>query len=225
MNGFDISTISSVYVGSTQYSSIYKGSTLIWPINQQLPYDAEVEYLESSGTQFIKTGVDTYDGDFIVNIDGSITELASGNNYTVFFGSDSNLQLGVNYDGKAFKGNGFSQSITYEINTRYQIEGRFSQNENNSYYYVNNSDTGLKRATIAYASNCLFAAGYVNASKYGIKAKIYKCTISRNNVIIKDFIPVRIGQTGYMYDKVSGQLFGNQGTGDFILGRDKLPNG
>lgn len=26
---------------------------------------------------------------------------------------------------------------------------------------------------------------------------------------------------GYMYDKVSGQLFGNQGTGNFILGADK----
>ena len=34
-------------------------------------------------------------------------------------------------------------------------------------------------------------------------------------------IPVRVGQVGYMYDRVSGQLFGNQGTGNFILGEDK----
>jgi hypothetical protein len=34
-------------------------------------------------------------------------------------------------------------------------------------------------------------------------------------------IPVRIGTTGYMYDRVSGQLFGNAGTDDFILGNDK----
>lgn len=31
MNGFDLSTISSLYVGSIQYSSLYYGSTLIWP--------------------------------------------------------------------------------------------------------------------------------------------------------------------------------------------------
>jgi hypothetical protein len=36
-----------------------------------------------------------------------------------------------------------------------------------------------------------------------------------------DLIPVRIGNVGYMYDKVSGQLFENQGTGNFILGPDK----
>ena len=36
-----------------------------------------------------------------------------------------------------------------------------------------------------------------------------------------DLIPVRVGQVGYMYDKVSGQLFGNVGTGDFGLGPDK----
>ena len=35
-----------------------------------------------------------------------------------------------------------------------------------------------------------------------------------------DLVPVRIGSTGYMYDKVSGNLFGNSGTGSFILGPD-----
>lgn len=33
-----------------------------------------------------------------------------------------------------------------------------------------------------------------------------------------DLIPVRIGTTGYMYDKISGQLLA--GTGEFILGQD-----
>ena len=35
-----------------------------------------------------------------------------------------------------------------------------------------------------------------------------------------DLIPVRLGDTGYMYDKISGKLFGNSGTGKFILGPD-----
>jgi hypothetical protein len=38
--------------------------------------------------------------------------------------------------------------------------------------------------------------------------------------MLRDFIPVRKGTTGYMYDKVSGQLFGNSGSGNFILGPD-----
>lgn len=35
-----------------------------------------------------------------------------------------------------------------------------------------------------------------------------------------DFIPVRIGTKGYLYDKVSKRLFGNAGTGSFTLGPD-----
>ena len=41
------------------------------------------------------------------------------------------------------------------------------------------------------------------------------------STLVRDFIPVRIGQTGYLFDKVSRQLFGNSGTGNFILGPDK----
>ena len=36
-----------------------------------------------------------------------------------------------------------------------------------------------------------------------------------------DLIPVRKGNIGYLYDKVSGKLFANQGTGTFTLGPDK----
>lgn len=35
-----------------------------------------------------------------------------------------------------------------------------------------------------------------------------------------DIIPVRIGKTGYMFDRISGRYYTNQGTGDFILGQD-----
>ena len=45
-------------------------------------------------------------------------------------------------------------------------------------------------------------------------------SISLNNIVLRDLIPVRVGKVGYMYDKVSGQLFGNSGTGEFILGPD-----
>ena len=50
--------------------------------------------------------------------------------------------------------------------------------------------------------------------------KVYYFQIYEGNDLVLDLIPVRIGQIGYMYDKVSGQLFKNSGTGDFILGPD-----
>lgn len=57
--------------------------------------------------------------------------------------------------------------------------------------------------------------------KYYFEGKIYNISLYSDDVKLRDFIPVRIGTTGYMYDKVSKQLFGNAGTGDFILGPDK----
>jgi hypothetical protein len=50
--------------------------------------------------------------------------------------------------------------------------------------------------------------------------RIYYLKVLNGNQPVFDAIPVRVGQVGYMYDKVSGQLFGNAGTGDFILGPD-----
>lgn len=50
MSGFDLSTISSVYVGSTQYSSIYYGSTLIWPTGPQ-PHDYSLDYFTIESLQ------------------------------------------------------------------------------------------------------------------------------------------------------------------------------
>jgi hypothetical protein len=51
--------------------------------------------------------------------------------------------------------------------------------------------------------------------------RIYYCQISQGVNLVRDFIPVRVGNVGYMYDKISGKLFENQGTGNFILGPDK----
>lgn len=51
-------------------------------------------------------------------------------------------------------------------------------------------------------------------------ADFYYFKLLRNNVLIFDGIPVRVGTVGYMYDRVSGQLFGNDGTGAFTLGPD-----
>ena len=51
--------------------------------------------------------------------------------------------------------------------------------------------------------------------------QIYDKGVSADGTLVRDFIPVRVGDVGYMYDRVSGQLFGNAGTGEFIIGPDK----
>lgn len=50
--------------------------------------------------------------------------------------------------------------------------------------------------------------------------RIYYFKWSKGNETLRDFIPVRVGDEGFMYDRVSGKLFGNVGDGKFILGPD-----
>ena len=49
---------------------------------------------------------------------------------------------------------------------------------------------------------------------------VYYLKWYKANKLILDLIPVRIGDEGFMYNKVDGTLFGNAGTGRFILGND-----
>lgn len=56
----------------------------------------------------------------------------------------------------------------------------------------------------------------------GGSVQIASVKIHDNGVLVRDFVPVRIETAGYLYDKVTGNLFGNSGTGSFILGPDKI---
>lgn len=51
--------------------------------------------------------------------------------------------------------------------------------------------------------------------------RIYAAKLYDSNTLVRDFIPVRVGSVGYLYDRVTQQLFGNAGTGAFVLGPDK----
>ena len=66
----------------------------------------------------------------------------------------------------------------------------------------------------------IFARGSYGGNVVNIGQQFYYFKIRRNGVLERDFVPVRVGTTGYMYDKVSKQLFGNAGSGNFILGND-----
>lgn len=50
--------------------------------------------------------------------------------------------------------------------------------------------------------------------------RIFYFRLDKAGKKVFDLVPVRKGDEGLMYDRVSGKLFGNSGTGKFILGPD-----
>ena len=94
------------------------------------------------------------------------------------------------------------------------------------------SKNGSNIATIGriyYNEKCVFYIfsasdnDSISNNPFGIsRSRIYSFKIvNEMNEYVADFIPVRKDGVGYIYDRVSGELFGNQGTGAFIIGPDK----
>lgn len=207
--------------------------TAAWSV-KRLPYDAEVEYLESTGTQWIDTGIVCSIG---IGVKAGIAVLELNNTtYPQFFGSYdpeiliefggwcnniSEYGAGTTIDSIEARVSSFPFVCETKIN--YLSDGVVSvtsdsQNDHITFKYDRDLN-GMKFM--------LFAGGDLNGvTSYDGKCRIYGCVVTDVENVKADFIPVRFTNEkgvseGAMYDRVSGQLFGNQGTGDFVIGPDK----
>lgn len=187
------------------------------------PYKCRVEYLESSGTQYIDTGY---------KLD-SKKKISIG--FSVSSNQESKVPCGV-YDGTnwtyvvyTFGSNGL---VTFNNSTQNNL-GSFNSGrhdlvvdyKNLTYTYDGTSST-LTGTTRDYTLNLILFGrnnkGTADALFNGLKVYYFK--EYDNDVLVRDFIPV-LDNSGRpaMYDQVSGQLFYNQGSGEFTYGRQIIP--
>jgi hypothetical protein len=102
------------------------------------------------------------------------------------------------------------------INTRYDIVSDPSTG-----WIINGTtyNSAANNTSTRSLYNCyLYSLNQSGINIENTAMKIYYFKIYEGSVLMMDLIPVRVGQVGYMYDRVSGQLFGNSGTGNFTLG-------
>ena len=195
-----------------------------------LPYDAEVEYLESTGTQWIDTRANANSNLSVeikmanvgtpwnnVNPIGVILITPRCRHHLNFddkvgiiyyFGKNADCLIVSNHkpaDAEifTFKVDAISKAFTF---------GTFLGTFPNDTF-----DTGL--------SYWLFGRNGTTPPYLG-SLRIYSAKLWDGNILARDFIPVRFtnerGETeGAMYDRVSGHLYRNAGTGAFVIGPDK----
>lgn len=192
---------------------------------KNLPYDAEIEYMQGDGVSYIDTGI-------ICSNDSKVELKAKNNNNTIangMFGSriyvdkmsrcfylyslnTSQVQFGFNNTGE-------------NANTETSAEHTYIIEKNGCYRdgvkVLDVSNAPFVCPSSALLFSCHTGSNGLNVDSRMMTGRINYCKIWNSNVLVRDLIPVRVGTTGYMYDKVSGQLFSNQGTGAFILGPDK----
>ena len=175
----------------------------------RLPYDSEVEYLESTGTQYIDTGI-TPD----INGISKISFMPTVSSSPVVWGCQ-NFTETSGY-GRYFTISGVSSTAYRPVGNVYDIE----LNGETDSYYVNGvlQSSSSSFFKVSASGNCWLFGRSDNGNLESVR--IYSTSFAVGGIIVRDFIPVRVGTTGYMYDRVSGKLFDNQGSGNFIVGPD-----
>ena len=193
---------------------------------KRLPYDAEVEYLESTGTQYIDIGaIIPPDVDF--EFTGSIvSDVANGCIFGETYGfawaaTNPGYSLATTTYGRIYLRYGDSTATTIG-RTSIGLGNTFTASLSGTSFQVNGQSVATVARISSFAgivsSMAVFRRNYIGAFNPAYSA------VRINNLKfgnLFDLIPVRVGTVGYLYDRVSGALFGNAGTGDFVLGPDK----
>lgn len=202
-----------MFEGHQRFTNVTVTFTFTAVNSNGLPYDAEVEYLQSSGTQYIDTGISPHQN---IALEIKWKNTSNQNSKYLFGSGTTNSNCIRAYIGSSsnWRFGGGSVSInTQDTTTRTATMNKTRITINGTNYNYSGSV-----GTFSSSTSIKIFAGATGSSQ--ISTRIYYFKVWDNETLVMDLIPVRVGQTGYMYDRVSGNLFGNDGSGDFALGQD-----
>ena len=195
-----------------------------------------LEYIESTGTQWIDTGVVYSSANHKSVVKFSHVSSGSDNAPWWVWGSDSvlttngsrsgsvalksdNNTLGIGVGEVTGGGSPYTISnptvpITVDVETK--DNNTFSVSVNGLSIYNNISFNGSCYGT---SSEVLFGINVKGTIQQKTSTKIYAAQFYDNGILVRDFIPVK-DDTGHgaLYDKVTQQIFYNSGEGEFIPG-------
>ena len=199
--------ISIVFIALLHITAICRGD--VCPVGYQPAEYQILEYIESTGTQYIDTG-------FIPNNNSKLyikfRDISSTGAWAAGVNAGRGLtdNFGVSKDNIRFGDQYYDQDM---------LTGAFSVEVDKYGCSINSTKHYWKTEPVISTTKTvyLFWSNGSGASKSG---KIYSCKIWNNDTLVRDFIPVRRLADGVigMYDTVTGTFFTNAGTGTFIAG-------
>lgn len=186
----------------------------------------ELEYIESTGTQYINTDVA---GGMPLKVE-MVLETTTGTSsvdkmvFASYDGTNNTIPV-YWYKGTWFtevdKTTGQSAGGTLADNTRYNVV--FDATSAKYSLVVNGSTLVEKTGSLTGSTKplFLFARNNNGTASHHATAKVYGLKMYNNNVLVRDFVPCinPYGEIG-LYDCVNGRFYGNSGTGVFSCNLD-----
>lgn len=197
-------------VGNKFYTNAGTGVFLSGPEATEKKY-IELEYIESSGTQYIDTA-------YIAN---NTTKIEASCDITY---SESWAKILGSYDSGGYFSWWAKSNVLYayygkQNKTIQWKAGKISLVSNGAVWSMDNTSVVFSDETISPGDTVLIfsikgGGVYDNASM-----KLYSFRVYDNGTLIRDFIPAKLptGEIG-LYDLTNDLFFGNSGTGVFIAG-------
>lgn len=198
--------------------------------DKTFPYDSKVVYIDIPANAYIDSGIIPTDSTGFSYIGQRFTSPAvafigyrhthTTTQYLYVYGYNS---VGV------FSHNNINTNVSYSsVTTDYDQLVEYKMNLYNSRRVACDdivSDYVLP--SLSFVPNSTMYVGAVHVSSNDAlqssgRTRCYGCIITEGDKIVRDYVPVRIGQVGYLFDRVSGQLFGNAGTGTITVGNDTV---
>lgn len=196
------------------------GSEVIWEKSTSpLPSGyRQVEYLESTGTQYIDSGIQNT-SDIQVYVDASTTTAS----HMFIFGARVSVGVSSNFVGQTnaaycgFSNLSYAIPRTYFNNVRHKVlndKNGIIVDDVRVYFYHQPTEFSTDLNLFIFALN---NNGVVHSSMG--RARIYNCKLYDNDTLVCDFTPcLDNNDRPCMFDLVTRQTFYNQGTGEFLYG-------
>ena len=195
-----------------------------------LPYDAEVEYLESTGPQQIDTGVIVNDNNFVLTVDMCSTTAGQSVAWATYFGSYSGEpSMSTRLINNRNNANALYCGYRRRSNGQNFVAGNYFVATDRFQYILEYMKLTIVRPGF---NDWVMALGQPEGLEdtstvklFGANMRCWAFDITHDGEPIISLTPVRftneLGQPeGAMYDRVSRKLFRNAGTGAFTIGPD-----
>lgn len=193
-------------------------------------FDSKIEYIENIAGSYIDTGIKGSGGQRIECVFMPITKTTGWN---CVYGARTTA--GSKHDGIYIYSNTTSNNVGYvaynttatnnlaaafaSLNVKHtfiQDKGLFTLDGNTVKSHTNATFTCDKATIYIFDGNNNGTRGNYKGFFRLYSFKIYNAS----GVLVRYFVPVRVGSVGYLYDNVSKSLFGNVGTDAFVCGPD-----
>ena len=179
----------------------------------------QLEYIQSSGTQYIDTGF-RHNQDTRIVMDAQAVKITA--NAWAFEGriSNSSARHGVFF----YESSGDQWNGDY-VTQRHAFTGigwydRLNVDFNKNTLTLNGSTYTFQAQDFQSTVNLALLAANTNGKIDGyLSARLYSCQIYDNGALIRDFVPCTnpSGAAG-LYDRIGNQFYGNAGSGIFTAG-------